>query len=110
MRQWVVTFPRRVRYHLAADPKLASAALREVLRAVFAYQRRAARRLGARASRANSNGAVTFVQRFNSALELSLHFPALLPDGGFLSAWGERQYPHKTNQCCALIWRKTGSD
>jgi hypothetical protein len=23
IRQWVVTFPRQVRYHLAADPKLA---------------------------------------------------------------------------------------
>ena len=30
MRQWVVTFPRQVRYHLATDPALASAALREV--------------------------------------------------------------------------------
>ena len=35
-RQWVITFPRRVRYHLAANsngPKLATAALTEVLRA-----------------------------------------------------------------------------
>lgn len=68
MRQWVVTFPRRVRYHLAADPKLASAALREALCAVFAYQRRAARPLGARPSRANSNGAVTFVHYAESTI------------------------------------------
>lgn len=39
MRQWVATFPRRVRYHLAADPKLATVALREVTRAIFAFQR-----------------------------------------------------------------------
>jgi hypothetical protein len=84
MRQWVVTFPRRVRYHLAADPRLASEALREVLRTIFAYQRRHARRIGARPSRARSNGAVTFVQRFNSALELSLHFHVLVPDGIFV--------------------------
>src|SRR5947208_15961497 len=51
-RQWVVTFPRRVRYHLAADPKLATETLREVLREIFAFQRRRARRDGARPGRA----------------------------------------------------------
>jgi hypothetical protein len=56
MRQWVATFPRRVRWHLAADPKLASLALREVLRVIFAFQRRRARKLGERPARANSNG------------------------------------------------------
>jgi len=40
IRQWVVTFPRRVRYHLAADPTLATAALREVARTIFTFQRR----------------------------------------------------------------------
>lgn len=84
MRQWVVTFPRRVRYHLAADPKLATLALREVLRVLFTFQRRHARKAGARPSRANSSGAVTFIQRFNSALELSLHFHILIPDGVFI--------------------------
>ena len=84
MRQWVATFSRRVRFHLAADPKLASAALREVLRIVFAWQRERARRVGARPSRANSNGAITFVQRFSSSLELSLHFHVLIQDGVFV--------------------------
>ncbi len=84
MRQYVATFPRQVRFHLAADPRLASAALREVLRVVFAHQRRRARRLGERPSRASSNGAVSFLQRFNSALELSLHFHILVPDGVFV--------------------------
>lgn len=54
-RQWVVTFPRRVRHHLAADPKLATEALREVLRVLFAWQRRRARRVGVRPDRAHSN-------------------------------------------------------
>ena len=69
-RQWVVTFPKRVRYHLAADPKVASLALQQVLRTIFAWQRKRARSLGQRPSRASSNAAITFVQRFNSALEL----------------------------------------
>ena len=51
-RQWVVTFPRRVRYHLAADPKLASRASRVVLRTIFGWQRRIARGLRHRPGRA----------------------------------------------------------
>ena len=82
----VVTFQRRVRYHLAADPKIATEALREVLRVIFAWQRRCARRNGVRPERAHSNGAITFVQRFNSALELSLHFHILVSDGVFVRA------------------------
>ena len=83
-RQWVVTFPARVRYHLAADPKLATAVNREVLRTLFAWQRRRARAVGEKPARANSSGAVTFVQRFNSALELALHFHILMADALFL--------------------------
>jgi hypothetical protein len=61
MRQWVATFPTRVRYHLAADPRLAAAALRIVLRVVAAFHRRRARRLGLRLERSRSTGAVSFV-------------------------------------------------
>jgi hypothetical protein len=85
IRQWVVTFPRRVRHHLAADPKLATRALREITRTLFSFQRRKVRRKGPRIARARSNGAITFVQRFNSALELSLHFHMLVPDGVFVA-------------------------
>jgi hypothetical protein len=89
VRQWVVTFAPRVRYHLAADPKLAAAALTQVLRVVFAFHRRRARWLGARPARAHSTGAISMVQRFNSALALSLHFHILAADGVFLSPWYE---------------------
>ena len=58
-RQWVVTFPARVRDHLAADPKRATAANREVLRAIFAGQRRRGRDQGHKPQRAHSNAAVT---------------------------------------------------
>jgi hypothetical protein len=84
MRQWTVTFSPRVRYHLAADPALASAALTQVLRVIFAYHRRRARALGARPSRANSTGAISMFQRFNSALALALHLHVLVPDGVFV--------------------------
>ena len=87
VRQWVVTYSPRVRYHLAADPKLAAAALREVLRVIFAFHRRRARQLGARPARANSTGAISVVQRFNSALALALHEHILAADGVFLRPW-----------------------
>jgi hypothetical protein len=61
VRQWVATFPTRVRYHLAADPRLASAALTIVLRAIASFHRRRARRLGILSDRARATGAVTFV-------------------------------------------------
>lgn len=84
VRQWVLTFSRRVRYHLAADPKLASEVITRSLRTLFAWQRRRARALGERPSRASSCGAITFVQRFNSALELSWHLHILIPEGIFV--------------------------
>jgi hypothetical protein len=84
VRQWVITFAPRVRDHLAADPRLAAAALTQVLRVIFAYHRRRARRLGVRPSRANATGALSVLQRFNSALVLALHAHVLVPDGVFV--------------------------
>ena len=66
-RQWVVTFPRRVRALLAVDPGLQSAVLTEVVRAIFGWQREKARALGEKPARARSTGAIGFLQRFNSA-------------------------------------------
>lgn len=38
--------------------------------------------------RTRSNGAITLVQRFNSTLELSLHFHMPAPDGVFVAGDG----------------------
>lgn len=84
MRQWVLTFSPRVRWHLAEDPKLASEALSLCVRALWNFQRRRARRAGIRLPRAHGHGAITFVQRFGSALQLALHFHTLMPDGVFV--------------------------
>ena len=79
-RQWVMSFPRRLRLALALDAVLTTRVLAITLRAIFAWQRRRARRLGWRLSR---TGAVTFIQRFSSALRLNVHFHCLVPDGVF---------------------------
>ena len=78
MRQWVLSLPRWARFLLACDPALITRTLHLALRGIFARQRLRARRLGVRGTRA---GAVTFVQRFGSALNLNVHFRCVVPDG-----------------------------
>ena len=80
VRQWVFTLPKSLRFLLAWRPKLISLALRPFLRALFAWQRRCARRPGVNCPLC---GAVTMIQRFGSELNLNLHFHTLIPDGVF---------------------------
>jgi hypothetical protein len=61
VRQWVLSFPRRVRFLAARDPKVASRLLELFTRVLFGWQRRAARRLGVADPR---TAGVTAVQRF----------------------------------------------
>ena len=71
IREWVLTLPYPLRYRCAYDAQLTSQVLRAFLRALFAELRRRARReLGMRAEQC---GAVTFLQRFGSAMNLNLH-------------------------------------
>ncbi|WP_146209848.1 transposase zinc-binding domain-containing protein [Vitiosangium sp. GDMCC 1.1324] len=77
-RQWTLSFPHRVRWVLRKDVRLLSDVLTAFLRAVFAQQRRRARRQGIRHGQA---GAVSFIQLFGSALQVTPHFHSLVPDG-----------------------------
>jgi hypothetical protein len=79
IRQWVLTLPYPLRYRCAYDPRLASEVLRAFLRALFAELRRRARHHWR--VRAQQCGAVTFIQRFGSAMNLHLHFHTLALDG-----------------------------
>jgi hypothetical protein len=79
VRQWVLTLPYPLRYRCAYDARLTSAVLRAFLRALFAELRRRAREHGS-APRGHC-GAVTFIQRFGSALNANLHFHTLVLDG-----------------------------
>lgn len=82
-RQWVLSLSRRVRFLLARDSELLGWVVTRFLTKVFAWQRRRARRLGLIDPHC---GAVTFVQRFGSLLNLNCHAHALLPDGVFVAA------------------------
>ena len=76
VRQWVLTMPYRLRYMLAWDHKLCRAVLGVYIRALLGFLRRQARRSGILNGH---GGAVTVIQRFGSALNVNVHFHALLP-------------------------------
>ena len=91
VRQWVLTLPYPLRYRCAYDARLASAVLRAFLRALFAELRRRARRQWA--ARPDQCGAVTFIQRFGSALNLNVHFHTLALDGAYTYTVGDGRAP-----------------
>ena len=79
IRQWVLTLPYPLRYRCAYNARLTSQVLRAFLRALFAELRRRARNQWGTAR--GQCGAVTFIQRFGSALNLNVHFHTLALDG-----------------------------
>jgi hypothetical protein len=70
-RQWVLSLPFKLRYRMAYDSKLMGEILNIFVRTVFGELRRRARE--AFGLKRTQCGAVTFVQRFNSALGLKKH-------------------------------------
>jgi hypothetical protein len=80
-RQWTFTFPWPIRRLMARDYTLITAILNLVIRAIYAYQRRMARRAGHREAKCAS---VTFVQRFGGAVNANVHFHVLAPDAVFM--------------------------
>ena len=79
-RMWTLTFPRRLRFALAKDARLATTILGIWHRALASFYRLLAKKDGFWAMR---TGAVTFVHRFSSSLALNVHFHTVMPDGVF---------------------------
>jgi hypothetical protein len=77
-RQWTLSFPYWLRWKLVKDETLLAEVLRLLVGLVSARHRREARRLGVEGTL--RTGAVTFVQYFGSALQLSPHFHSLVAD------------------------------
>ena len=73
VRQWVISFPWRLRYLLALDPSLCRDVRKIFLRAVFSFYARKPSTIGIEGGR---TGAVNQIQRFGSALNSNLHFHA----------------------------------
>ena len=91
IRQWVLTLPYPLRYRCAYDSKLMSDVLRAFTRSLFSELRRRARNTWG--ERAEQCGAVTFIQRFGSALNLNVHFHTLALDGVYLYDIGRDKPP-----------------
>jgi hypothetical protein len=79
MRQWVLSVPKRVRWHLRNKPEVTSGLLKVFLRAVQTTirQRSCDAPAGARF------GAVAFIHRFGSYLNSHVHYHVLVTDGVF---------------------------
>jgi hypothetical protein len=90
VRQWVLTLPYPLRYRCLYDSRLTSQVLRAFLRALFAELRRRARHR--RGISRDQCGAVTFIQRFGSALNENLHFHTLVLDGVYSTDDGAPPY------------------
>jgi hypothetical protein len=87
-RQWVFTLPRPVRLLMARDKQVLGAVLKLFIRALFGWQRRAARADGYQEV---LPGAVAFVQFFGSAINLNVHFHVLCMDGVFVDHGTKRE-------------------
>jgi hypothetical protein len=83
IRQWVLSFPHDLRYRLAYDASLVTDILGIFTKTIFASLIRRAREFGA--VRKPQSGAVSFIQRFDSALRLNLHIHSLVIDGIYAS-------------------------
>ena len=105
VRQWVLSFPFRVRFLLASSPRMCAAVRGIFTRTLLGWlEQRALAAAAEGSARSHSgdsepaarrepqfaarSGAVVFAQRFGSALNLNLHFHALVLDGAFVSPSG----------------------
>jgi hypothetical protein len=82
-RQWVLSYPFKVRLALARDQVAASRSCTILVSEIFRFQRRQARLAGERPVRP---GAVSFTQRFGSKLNLNVHHHLVVADGVFVAA------------------------
>ncbi len=79
VRQWVLSFPKRLRYFLQREPAAVNAVLHIFLRIVEETLRAHSPGAGPRARL----GAVSFLHRFGSALNPHVHFHCCVLDGVF---------------------------
>lgn len=85
LRQWVCTLPWRLRYLCGYDKALCRDVLNAFITEVMRSLRHRAKRVWGLQSVSQAHpGAVTFIQRFDSALRLNVHFHTLALDGVYV--------------------------
>lgn len=80
IRQWVLSVPFPLRFLFASKPAVMSKVLSIVYRAISSY---IIKETGFKRKQAQT-GAVTYIQRFGSSLNLNVHFHVLFLDGVFV--------------------------
>tara|TARA_B100000029_G_scaffold208001_1_gene205800 strand:- start:1453 stop:2949 length:1497 start_codon:yes stop_codon:yes gene_type:complete len=80
VRQWVLSLPFPLRYHLSFDNNTLSTLLRIYVRAVSSFYKSKAKKKGTKNPK---TGAITFIQRFGGSLNLNIHFHTLFLDGAY---------------------------
>jgi hypothetical protein len=85
LRQWVCTLPWRLRYLCGYDKALCRDVLNAFIAEVMRSLRHRAKKVWGLQSVAQAHpGTVTFIQRFDSALRLNVHFHTLALDGVYV--------------------------
>lgn len=91
MRQWVISFPFQLRFLFASYPAVMSEVLSIVTRLISTHL---IQKGGAKHSTARI-GAVTFIQRFGSALNLNVHFHMLFLGGIYMDGFKKEKQVFK---------------
>ena len=86
VRQYVLSLPWELRLLAAVKAPVLTALGRIFVDAIFASYRGRARRRGLRAAQC---GAINFVQRFGSSLNLNIHFHVVVLDGAWTRSAGQ---------------------
>ncbi|MBK8387361.1 MAG: transposase [Candidatus Accumulibacter sp.] len=92
VRQWVLSVPKRLRYHLQHDPTIETLALRIFLSVVEQVLRRACPAAGSD----SRIGAVAFIHRFGALLLNREHFHCLVIEGVFAADASGRATFHES--------------
>ena len=80
MRQWVISFPFKIRYLMAYDHKILCQILGITIRAIRGYYKKRTQKFKLDKKEC---GSVSFIQRFGGSLNLNVHFHILFTDGVF---------------------------
>lgn len=84
-RQWVLSVPTPLRYLMAYDSEACQFVLRAFTSSVSSFLAlKAKKQFSLNSSAQAQSGAVTFIQRFGSAMNLNVHFHTLFGDGVFM--------------------------
>jgi len=81
IRQFVLSIPKQLRYMLAYNPKLTTIVLNLFLKTVSKWYKKRAKKKNITNCQ---TGAITFVQRFGSSLNVNVHFHTLFLDGVYV--------------------------